>query len=269
MTSPQPTRPTADPRGAVLAAAALTADAPLPRELEDRGLLFGTQRGLMSLDAGDSRWVVPPGHVAWVPPSRLRHAERHGEFGGWCVRVAESACADLPGAACTLRSSGLLHEAVLRACTWDDGPLDAVRWRLAGVILDEIRTLRPAEFGLSMPLDARLLAVAEGLLGDLAGARSLDDWAIEAAMPARTFTRNFALETGSSLADWRQRARLMRALEWLAEDRPVADVATDLGYDNVSAFIAMFRRATGVTPSRYADQPLAGNSLSIARETPP
>jgi len=51
----------------------------------------------------------------------------------------------------------------------------------------------------------------------------------------------------------------MRALEWLAEARPVADMATDLGYDNVSAFIAMFRRATGVTPSRYADQPLAGS----------
>ncbi|ARN23898.1 hypothetical protein A4W93_14855 [Piscinibacter gummiphilus] len=253
----------------MLAAAALTADGPLPPGTGDHGLLFGTRRGLLSLDAGDSRWVVPPGHVAWVPPSRLRHAGRHGEFDGWCVTVAESACADLPGAACALRSSGLLNEAVLRACTWDEGPLDAVRWRLAGVILDEIRTLRPAEFGLSMPLDPRLLSVAGGLLGDLAGARSLDDWAAEAAMPARTFTRNFALETGCSLADWRQRARLMRALEWLAEDRPVADMATDLGYDNVSAFIAMFRRATGVTPSRYADQPLAGNSVSIARETPP
>jgi AraC-like DNA-binding protein len=259
MTSSQPIRPTADLRGAVLAAVALTADAPLPHRGEDHGLLFGTQRGLLSLDTGDSRWVVPPGHVAWVPPSRLRQAERHGEFGGWCVKVAESACADLPGGACTFRSSGLLHEAVLRACTWGDGPLDAVRWRLAGVILDEIRALRPAEFGLPMPLDPRLLAVAGGLLGDLAGARSLDDWAAEAAMPARTFTRNFALETGSSLADWRQRARLMRALEWLAEARPVTDMATDLGYDNVSAFIAMFRRATGVTPSRYADQPLAGS----------
>jgi len=142
MTSPQPTRPAADPRGAVLAAVTLTADTPLP-EGADAGLLLGTQRGLLSLDVGDSRWVVPPGHVAWVPPSRLRHAERHGEFGGWCVKVAESACADLPGGACTFRSSGLLHEAVLRACTWGEGPLDAVRWRLAGVILDEIRALPP------------------------------------------------------------------------------------------------------------------------------
>ena len=29
-------------------------------------------------------------------------------------------------------------------------------------------------------------------------------------------------------------------------------VALDLGYDNVSAFIAMFKREHGVTPGRYA-----------------
>ena len=269
MTTMLPTRSADDPRTLVIVAKALVADGPVTAAGEEGGLLLGTQAGLLSVDAGDSRWVVPPGHAVWVPPQRLRQVERHGPFAGWCVRVAESACVDLPGAACTLRSSGLLNEAVLRACTWGDEALDAARWRVAGVVLDEIRALPPAEFGLPMPIDPRLLGVARGLLGDLAGARSLDDWAAEAAMPARTFTRNFALETGSSLADWRQRARLMRALEWLAAGRPVADMALDLGYDNVSAFIAMFRRATGVTPGRYGDQPLAGNSVTIARDTPP
>jgi len=262
MTAMLPIPSSADPRTAVIVATALATDTALPATGDEGGLLLGTQHGLLSVDAGDSRWVVPPGHAAWVPPQRLREVRRHGAFVGWCVRVAESACPDLPGAACTLRSSGLLHEAVLRACSWGDAPLDASRWRVAGVVLDEIRTLPPAEFGLPMPIDPRLLGVARGLLGDLAGARSLDDWAAEAAMPARTFTRNFALETGSSLADWRQRARLMRALEWLAEGRPVADLALDLGYDNVSAFIAMFRRATGVTPSRHVDQPLVRETSS-------
>jgi AraC-like DNA-binding protein len=31
----------------------------------------------------------------------------------------------------------------------------------------------------------------------------------------------------------------------------VTTVALELGYDNVSAFIAMFRRTFGVTPGRY------------------
>ena len=37
----------------------------------------------------------------------------------------------------------------------------------------------------------------------------------------------------------------------LAAGHPVTQVALDLGYDSVSAFIAMFRRAFGVPPSRY------------------
>jgi len=60
------------------------------------------------------------------------------------------------------------------------------------------------------------------------------------------------LSAGAALhADWRQRARLMRAIEMLAAGTPVTTIALSLGYDNVSAFIAMFRRVHGVTPARF------------------
>ena len=42
------------------------------------------------------------------------------------------------------------------------------------------------------------------------------------------------------------------ALEKLAAGAPVTTVALDLGYDNVSAFIARFRATFGITPGRYA-----------------
>jgi AraC-like DNA-binding protein len=56
-------------------------------------------------------------------------------------------------------------------------------------------------------------------------------------------------ETGLTYTAWRQRARLMRALELLAKGAAVTSVALDLGYDSVSAFIALFKRVLGVTPS--------------------
>lgn len=43
----------------------------------------------------------------------------------------------------------------------------------------------------------------------------------------------------------------MRAIELLATGTPVTTIALSLGYDNVSAFIAMFRRVHGVTPARF------------------
>ena len=58
-------------------------------------------------------------------------------------------------------------------------------------------------------------------------------------------------ETGFSFNEWRQRIRLLRALELLAAGKPVTAIALDLGYDNVSAFIALFRRMFGTTPGRY------------------
>ena len=49
----------------------------------------------------------------------------------------------------------------------------------------------------------------------------------------------------------RRQLRLLAALEFLAEGRPVTTVAFELGYASPSAFIAAFRLALGVTPARY------------------
>ncbi|MEQ9511252.1 MAG: helix-turn-helix domain-containing protein, partial [Alloalcanivorax xenomutans] len=72
-----------------------------------------------------------------------------------------------------------------------------------------------------------------------------------AGLSARTLSRRFPQETGLSFQRWRQRARLLRALERLANDIPVTTVALELGYDNVSAFIAAFRDRFGVTPGKW------------------
>jgi AraC-like DNA-binding protein len=37
----------------------------------------------------------------------------------------------------------------------------------------------------------------------------------------------------------------------LAEGEPVANVARSVGYESVSAFVASFRRETGITPAAY------------------
>ena len=95
------------------------------------------------------------------------------------------------------------------------------------------------------------MKIARVLLDDLSDARGLQAWAAHGALSARTLSRRWLDETGATFADWRQRARLMRAIELLAAGTAVTTIALSLGYDNVSAFIAMFRRAHGVTPARY------------------
>ncbi|MFT4268510.1 MAG: helix-turn-helix transcriptional regulator [Xenophilus sp.] len=222
------------------------------RHRHARGQLLGAARGLLSVDAGGSRWVVPATHAVWIPPGVPHGVRSHGPFAGWSVYVERSACGALPGDSCILAVSGLLHEAVARAVSWEDGQAwDAPQARLAGVILDEIRAAPRAALGLPMPRDARLLRIARALSERPDDGRRLEAWAAWAGLSPRTLTRRFVAETGFSFTAWRQRVRLLRALEWLAAGRPVTAIALDLGYDNVSAFIALFRRTFGVTPGRY------------------
>jgi AraC-like DNA-binding protein len=96
-----------------------------------------------------------------------------------------------------------------------------------------------------------LLRIARALADDPADDRTLEDWARWAAIGARSLSRHFVAETGFTFTVWRQRARLLRALEMLADAVPVTRIALDLGYSTPSTFIDLFRRTFGATPAAY------------------
>ncbi|MDR7009273.1 AraC-like DNA-binding protein [Paraburkholderia strydomiana] len=102
------------------------------------------------------------------------------------------------------------------------------------------------------PEDARLVRITDALVCNLSDTRRLEQWAEWAGHSPRTLSRRFVAETGLSFAQWRAQARLLRALELVADGVSVTTIALELGYENVSAFSDMFRRATGTTPGRYA-----------------
>ncbi|TMH74086.1 MAG: helix-turn-helix transcriptional regulator [Betaproteobacteria bacterium] len=80
---------------------------------------------------------------------------------------------------------------------------------------------------------------------------ALEQIARSGALSGCTLARHFRRHTGMSFAEWRRRARLLRALAWIAEGRPILEVAMELGYDSPSAFSAMFRRELGAPPSSF------------------
>lgn len=215
------------------------------------GQLLGSLKGLISVGTDKGVWVVPAIHAVWLPPHAPHWARSHGAMDAWTVYVAEGACERLPREPRTIRTSGLLREAVLRAAAWQLGPRSVGDGRIAAVILDEIGGLPVEAFRLPLPRDPRMLRVAQGLIDDPADPREIGAWAAVACVSERTVSRRFVEETGFSFTAWRQRARLMRALEMLADGQPVTTIALDLGYATASGFIAAFRRAFGETPASY------------------
>ena len=58
-------------------------------------------------------------------------------------------------------------------------------------------------------------------------------------------------DLGMSLAEWRQRLRVVRAMPLLEAGQTVETIALDLGYGSASAFITMFKRLMGSTPDEF------------------
>jgi AraC-like DNA-binding protein len=79
----------------------------------------------------------------------------------------------------------------------------------------------------------------------------LDDFAEAASITARTAARLFTKETALTFGRWRQQLRLLTALVRLAAGASVTQVALDVGYSDVSSFIAVFKDALGETPARF------------------
>ena len=171
------------------------------------------------------------------PPSKLSHAVR-----------------DAPGVAVSSTVHRKLREAVLRIASSMPQASDLssqAQSHICAVVLDEIRSLPVEEFGLPIPADARLQRIAKALIANPADERSIDDWANFGAISSRTLSRRFVSETGFNFTAWRQRVRLLRSLEMLAEGISITAIALDLGYASISAYISLFRRTFGETPACY------------------
>ena len=132
--------------------------------------------------------------------------------------------------------------------------LDGPDGRVMGVIMDLLGRAEQAPLHLPWPTDPRLARVTDALMEDPADPRGLEEFAAEAGASARTLARLFDKELGMSFRAWRQQRRLLASLEMLAGGRPVTSVALDLGYDSPSAFIAMFKRVLGKSPTAYLSE---------------
>jgi transcriptional regulator GlxA family with amidase domain len=81
---------------------------------------------------------------------------------------------------------------------------------------------------------------------------SVEALADNVAMSPRTFLRRFKAATGRLPGSYAQAVRVEAAKAMLERERtPVQSIASAVGYEDVSFFRALFKRATGMTPADY------------------
>ncbi len=217
-------------------------------------LVFAAE-GLMQVETPKGRWLVPPDRAVWVP-ARLSHAidvladiEMRSIYFQPRWLAARRAGRDL-NSEFVVRVGPLLRELVL-ALFQERGDTGRAML-LAEVVLGELARAGDATTFLPMPSDPKAREIAELLLQHPADDRDLDTLAGTVGVSGRTLGRLFPQETRLTFKVWRQRARIIAAIEMLGRrGQSIKRVATMLGFSSTAAFSFAFRQVTGQTPTEF------------------
>lgn len=225
------------------------ADFLIPAHSHHRDQLVHATRGVMTVTAAGSTWVVPPRRAVWIPAGVLHDIATSGAVELRTLYVRPGLARHVGDACVVVHVSALLEELILEACRIGDLRATAARERhLIDVIVDQLRTIRMVPLQLPNPREARALKVARAILA-YPEPGPLEELCRYAGASRRTVERVFRAEVGMGLGRWRQQARLMHGMRLLAEGAKVSHAALEAGYATPSAFIAMFRKALGMTPT--------------------
>lgn len=214
-------------------------------------LLF-TKKGVVTCWAAGGIWIVPPGCSVWIPSNLPHRIEGAGDIRVYCLFVEPNAVRGLPRECCTLTMSPLLCELIVRSSQISElYDVNGPEGRIINVLLDELITAPVAQLHFPMPTDKRLRHIAAAMVENPADRATISQWAKRVATSERTLTRILHRETGMSFGHWRRQLDITLALQRLADGVPVQIIASDLGYEGTSSFIAMFRKALGKSPGGY------------------
>lgn len=214
-------------------------------------LIYAAQ-GVMSVHTAQGEWVVPPHRAVWAPAGVEHSLAMVGSVSLQTLYVATSVSHLLPASCSVVNVSPLLRELILHIIRI--GMLDRrvpEHAHLIDFLLDQLPVLPATPLQLPLPRDPRARHVADRLRARPDDPGSVHQLAGAAGASGRTIERIFVTETGMTFGRWRQQARLLHAIRLLAAGNPVTEVALDVGYESVSAFIAVFKSTFGTTPNRY------------------
>jgi AraC-like DNA-binding protein len=227
------------------------AGARVARHRHRRGQLLYAASGVMRVTTRAGIWVVPPQRAVWVPPRTPHEIDMEGPVAMRTLYLDHRAGAALGRQCKVLVVSVLVRELVL-GLVEDRAERRRARARLMRrLLLEELRVADQVPLHLPTPTDPRLQRVCALLLDGRARGRTLEGLARQVGASTRTLARLFRQELSTTFVRWRQHAQLARALSQLAAGASVKAAARSAGFESPSAFTAMFRRALGVTPTRY------------------
>lgn len=229
-----------------------------PIHSHDEAQLTFAAAGMVQVHTGEGRWLVPSQLGVWIPAGVAHRVEVLADAELWMVHwqpaVAQAWAPptrlDRPFALrVTALMRALLDAAFATAMTAEKTEL------VVRLMLHELTATAHAPTFLPLPTSAVGRRVADVAAGDLRNQLSIDEIASRAATSVRTVSRVFLAETGLTFKLWRQRARIVQAMDRLGRGKAIAQVSSELGFASAASFACAFRQVTSMTPTAFVGRP--------------
>ena len=226
----------------------------LPAHAHEEAQLTLAVSGIVQLHTESGRWLVPANLAVWIPAGVSHRTELLTDADLWMVHWQQSAFRawappTLPSRPFALRVTPLLRslfETIFAATTGQEKAEIAIR-----LMLHELTEVTDAPTFIPLPTSAVARRVAALALEDHGNRLDLRELSSRAATSVRTVSRIFPAETGLSFKAWRQRARIVHAMDRLSHGDSIAQVAARAGFASTAAFAHAFRQVTDMTPTKY------------------
>ena len=235
----------------------------------DRHQLLYAVSGSLHLQVEHAQWLLPPQRAAFIPAGiahrvrclarvalrtiylapEARPAVHAGERGD----LSDQDC-------CVLSVTPLAREMILHAMRWGPRWTEQAPASEAAIARSYFATLgllagewirADAALRLPRPRSPDLACACDYVLANLEDA-SMERAARAAGVSERTLARRFQRETQMSWRAFLRTARILRAMELLAQPGTnVTETALGVGFENLGAFSKSFREMTGEAPTVY------------------
>jgi len=217
-----------------------------------RAQLIYASSGVMNVVVDDQIWVVNPLQGLWIPGGMEHEVSFQKDVNLYSVFIDPSFTDGLPTASFSFDISLFLKQLLFKIISFEKEEVISVsQRRIMDVFLDELALIEPSATFLPTTNNVRLKNVVQLLLNDVSSKYTIDHYAEISCMSSRTLSRLFIKELGMNFSDWRIRLKLLEAIKRLGEKQSIKEIAFDLGYETTSAFIFMFKKHLGKTPSNY------------------
>jgi AraC-like DNA-binding protein len=226
----------------------------VPWHRHRRAQLEYVSEGALKVQTEQGVWITPPQRAVWILPN-VSHTAYSSRPYRLCTLYIEPTLIELPAKCGVVAIDSFMRDLLLTASKFaSEYDLGSTEDHLIHVLLGLLPKKILLPLYLPEPKDERLKDITKGLYSEPSDSHTLATLANAAGITKRTAERLFRSEMNMSFSEWRQQLRLITGLEKLANGKTVTDVAFDVGYSTVSAFITMFKNALGTTPARYFRQ---------------